>query len=105
MDTAECKTLALSLMSQYRLYDWKFEFDYHKTRFGLCDYHKRTISMSLILTVLNDKEIVLDTILHEIAHAMTPNHGHGHKWRIMAKAIGCQPRACYGAEVKTHAQY
>jgi hypothetical protein len=97
----DCKTLAIMLMGQYHLEDWKFEFDYHNTRFGLCNYRTKTISMSRFLTYMNDVSVVQDTILHEIAHALAPYTGHGPRWRQVCRAIGCKPRACYSlAEVR-----
>ena len=102
MQLDECRNLALMLMKQFHLNDWKFEFDYHKTRFGVCMYRTKTISMSRLLTILNEENIVKDTILHEIAHALVPYDGHGKKWRNVCCAIGCKPKACYElSEVRT----
>lgn len=113
MDYALCEELAIKLMSEYGLIqpmsiinvgcrnNWAFEFDYHETRFGLCDYSRKVISMSRLLTYLNSEEQCRDTILHEIAHALAPRAGHGPKWRLICTAIGCKPRACYSVnEVK-----
>lgn len=42
----------------------------------------------------NDSESeIIDTILHEIAHAMTPGAGHNTYWRQMAESIGAKPYA------------
>lgn len=102
MQLDDCQNLAIMLMRQFNLKDWTFEFDYHKVRFGLCDYQRKVISMSRLLTYLNDESVVKDTILHEIAHALAPYAGHGPKWRSVCLAIGCKPRACYSThEVNT----
>lgn len=34
---------------------------------------------------------VVDTLLHEIAHAMTPGDGHGRKWRAACRLLGAKP--------------
>lgn len=41
--------------------------------------------------VLNNHEVhVIETILHEIAHALTPGNGHNHVWKEQARELGCQ---------------
>lgn len=107
MEYSACEELAIKLMTQYGLIqnivhsNWTFEFDYATRRFGLCDYSRKTISMSKLLVYLNSEDVVKDIILHEIAHALTPRAGHGPKWRIICEAIGCKPRACYSViEIK-----
>ena len=43
-------------------------------------------------------EHIKETILHEIAHALTPGDGHGKKWKQMAIRIGCSGNRCAGKE-------
>lgn len=60
------------------------------TSYGNCDSVKRTIYLSRILTKIVDELHVLDTILHEIAHALVGcAHGHDEVWQTKAKEIGC----------------
>ena len=43
----------------------------------------------------NPPEKVLDTLLHEIAHALAgPKARHGPVWKAIAKKLGATPRAC-----------
>jgi predicted SprT family Zn-dependent metalloprotease len=93
--------LAVRLMRQHRLLPtWRFEFDRSKVRFGRCTYGSKVISLSRYLVELNTDAEVRDTILHEIAHALTPRGaGHSHKWRAVAQSIGCTAMRCYGDEV------
>jgi predicted SprT family Zn-dependent metalloprotease len=80
--------------------EWTFRFDRSKVRFGKCDYAKREISLSQHLVELNAAQEVLDTILHEIAHALAgPRAGHGCAWKRVALSIGCNAQRCYGGEV------
>lgn len=73
---------------------WKFAWDRAVSRFGLCDYDKRTISLSLPVTVRSDESDVRDTLLHEIAHALAgPSAKHGPAWRAVARSIGATPVA------------
>lgn len=77
---------------------WSFSFDKGRKRFGMCDYRTRTISLSLEMTVFNFEDEVVDTIRHEIAHALAGyKAGHGPAWGAMCNVVGCRPLACYSA--------
>lgn len=101
MNLAAAEQLANELLEVHGLAGrWRFVFDRAVERFGNCNYRRKTISLSKPLTLLNAEPLVLDTILHEIAHALAPrNAGHGEKWKAIARAIGCAPLRCYGDEV------
>lgn len=74
---------------------WKFDHDNSKRRFGLCDFTKRTIFMSKHLFPLMTEEAIVDTMLHEIAHALVgPGHGHGRVWKMKCIEIGAKPIRC-----------
>jgi len=88
-------TLARTLMNQHGLSGWRFAFDHARRRFGSCRYSAKTITLSRPLTLLNAEEQVRDTLLHEIAHALTPGDGHGAKWKAMCLQIGASPVRCY----------
>lgn len=76
--------------------DWSFGWDSAKRRFGQCNYRKRKISMSKVLTELNEEPVVKDTLLHEIAHALCgTGHHHDNHWKRVAKEIGANPKYCY----------
>jgi predicted SprT family Zn-dependent metalloprotease len=91
-------TLARQLMDEHRLTGWTFRFDSAKRRFGLCNYTTKTISLSRHLTGLNGEAQVRDTLLHEIAHALTPRSGHGRAWREKCLEIGARPERCLDLE-------
>lgn len=91
--------LAKSLFDKHALNDWTFAFNRRKRAFGMCDFQKRTIYLSAVLTELNGEAEVKGTLLHEIAHALAgPGAGHGPVWRKVARAVGAKPRRCYSAE-------
>ena len=77
---------------------WSFTFDNARRRFGTCNYRTQTISLSRPLTVRNDAAQVRDTILHEIAHALTPGAHHGAAWKLKAKEVGARPERGYDSE-------
>jgi len=97
MKLESAQKLAINLMSKHGLISigWKFRFDTALRRFGCCKYRSKTITLSEPLTELNTELEVKDTILHEIAHALTPGHKHNSVWRRKAMEIGCNGNRCY----------
>jgi hypothetical protein len=100
MELIKAKELALELMKFHGLTEkgWRFEFDNAKRRFGVCRYRTKTIGLSKHLVSLNEVARVKNTILHEIAHALTPGHHHDFVWRTKAIEIGCDGNRCYSSD-------
>lgn len=74
---------------------WTFKFDSARVRHGRTNYETRTISVSRRLALVNSAEHIRNTILHEIAHALTgTGAGHGPQWRNNALSIGCDGERC-----------
>jgi predicted SprT family Zn-dependent metalloprotease len=72
---------------------WTFAFDRARKRFGSCQHARRRITLSAPLTRIAHEEDVLDTIRHEIAHALAgPRAGHGVRWRAIAAQVGAKPQ-------------
>lgn len=104
MEPQEAQHLAMRYMEQHGLIDdgWTFKFDHAKRRFGQCNYSKQVISLSWHLTKLNGRPEVVDTILHEIAHAKAGPHAkHGQSWKAWCIRVGARPVACYAASEVT----
>ena len=82
---------------------YTFKFDNAKRRFGLCSYRRKEISLSKPLCEYNLDNFyqINDTMLHEIAHALSykihGDRGSGHckRWVHVAKSIGCNGIRCY----------
>ena len=92
----QLRNLAIALLDVHGLTldGWKFKWNSHKRSFGVCDYMAKTIFLSTFLydnTLEKDKFV--DTIKHEVAHALTPRAGHGRAWKIMASRIGAIPKS------------
>jgi len=100
MDKAEAGKFAAFKMIEHGLIDkgWRFQFDTAISRFGYCSRYSRTISLSGPLTELNSEAEVKDTIIHEIAHALTPSHGHDDVWKRKCVELGCKPIRCYSSK-------
>ena len=94
MDLNEASELAQNLIAEHLPYPWKLTWDRAKTRFGQCNHNHKTISLSIPLTRGNSYDEILDTILHEIAHALTPRHGHDSVWSRKALELGSNGRRC-----------
>lgn len=108
MELEQAKQLALKLMVKHDLLtqNWKFAFDNAKQRLGFCSYKKKIISLSQKFVPLLEEEEAIDTILHEIAHALVGRkQGHGYAWRKKAIEIGCNGRRLYLGEAKVEAKY
>lgn len=99
MDRFDASRLARRLLVEHGLTDWTFGFNRRKRALGLCRYTERRVELSIYLVDLNSDEEVLDTLLHEIAHALCgPKAGHGPKWRAKCRELGAKPeRLCSDA--------
>lgn len=92
MDIAEAKWHAELLIEAHLGTEWKLGWSHARRIFGQCHYAVKTIFLSKPLVELNPEDQVLDTILHEIAHALTPGDGHGNEWRAMCRKLGATPK-------------
>jgi hypothetical protein len=59
---------------------------------GYCFSEYKLIWIAPYLIKNHPPEQICDTILHEIAHALTPGAGHGNAWVKKAKELGCTGR-------------
>lgn len=100
MTNHEIRIKAIELMKQHGLYQqgWRFEFgrrNMTKVR-AKCMYREKIIRMAPCLDTDTDARVI-NTILHEVAHALLPAiHGHDNVWRALAQSIGCSGERCTG---------
>lgn len=109
MELTQVKTLALKLMEKHGVGHLDFEFSRTKRAIGSCHMRRNHITGVVTPTKITlsrywmprlpDCEVV-DTILHEIAHALTPGDGHGAKWRAMCRKIGANPERTLREEMR-----
>lgn len=90
MHTSVIFNLAVDTLRQYGLLErfWRVEWDNGKRRAGACHYDRRVISLSRIILSNASDEDVRETILHEVAHALTPGHSHDAVWRAKLIEMG-----------------
>lgn len=61
-----------------------------KSKFlGLCSYRDECIILSAHHIDIHPEPEVINTINHEVAHALTPGEGHNNVWAEMARKMGC----------------
>ena len=74
---------------------WSYEFDRARNRLGQCDYGRRMLSFSRPYVEANEVEIMQNTVLHEIAHALVgAGEGHNEIWEAKAIYVGAKPERC-----------
>src|ERR1700733_2821262 len=85
---AEAVLMARVLMCHWSLDDWEFRINRRRRALGMCFVESKRIELSQVYIRNNDSEHVRDTILHEIAHALAPGHGHDQIWLDTVMIIG-----------------
>jgi predicted SprT family Zn-dependent metalloprotease len=96
MELEKLRHLAHQKLSEHGLINWTFKFDKSVRRFGSCKWHKTQITISSHLASINTEARCLNTLLHEIAHALAGAiHNHDKQWESIAKKIGCDGDRCY----------
>lgn len=75
---------------------WRFKWSQARCRWaGYTRYSTKVISVSRPLAALRDPNDVMNTLRHEIGHAMLHlGAGHGPEWMALASTVGYRPEAC-----------
>ena len=95
----EISEFAYKKLHDYELYDWIFGFDLAQNRGGVCNYTRKRITLSVTFCSVATKEVIFDTVLHEIAHALAGyKEAHGPKWKNIARSIGCKATVCHSID-------
>jgi hypothetical protein len=88
MDTKKVKKFAIIFLKKHNLKNWSIKFfkpeGELKNALGQCCHSEKIIKIS----INNTKKTIKDTILHEIAHALTPKENHNLIWQLKAFRIG-----------------
>lgn len=94
MELHIAKDIAEDLLAEHGLYNWAVRFDNAKRRAGMCSYGDKVISLSRLLTKERTDAEVMNTITHEVAHALTQGHGHGRVWQRKHRELGGDGQTC-----------
>jgi predicted SprT family Zn-dependent metalloprotease len=95
MDLEHLKATAARELARHGLRDWTFGLSTARRRLGVCKYREKRIEIAAYYARHSPEATVLDTLLHEIAHALAgPAAGHGPAWKALAARLGAVPRSC-----------
>jgi predicted SprT family Zn-dependent metalloprotease len=95
MELRKLEEAVAEQFTRHGLVGWTFRLADTKRRLGVCKHRTKRIEISEYYATHNRDEAVLDTLLHEVAHALAgPKAGHGPVWKEIAIRIGATPRAC-----------
>ena len=118
---SEVKALTLDELTKWELTGWTFKTDNRTTRHGWCDTMRKVVGVSTESIKHCDDDSLLDTILHEVSHALhykwccdnginynervyqRGKYGkgrwvrkippHGRQWKQFAAMVGANPQA------------
>jgi SNF2 family DNA or RNA helicase len=76
------------------LSDWKIKLVTTNLILGKCVYTEKTIYLNTHHIDTHPDVEVVNTIKHEVAHALTPGSGHGTLWKDKAIELGAAPIEC-----------
>ncbi|AGK87556.1 SprT-like protein [Mycobacterium phage HINdeR] len=96
MPLADAREITERLMQEHGLKGWTFKFTNAKRTAGICIYRDKTIGLSRYLLAQRPYEESLNTITHEIAHALVGGmHGHDAAWQRKHRELGGDGKRCF----------
>jgi len=103
-DLNNLERLAKNLMIKHKLLDWKFSWNTRcKSRGGCTKYDEKIIEITQEYALKITKEMFINTVLHEIAHALVGyKNAHNQVWKKKALAIGCNGKVCHNVNFVEH---
>lgn len=93
--TATATRLMTEHLTDKGIVGWSFRLNTNKSRLGVCRFGPKSIEMSVYHVDTSDDASIINTMLHEIAHARVGRqHGHDTMWRLVALQLGCDGERC-----------
>lgn len=91
MQRSEAALIGRDLLLKHGLHDWGLRLnpDSRLEYLGLCSYKDKCIILNAHHVDTHPDASVINTLKHEIAHALTPGHQHDSVWREKAIEVGC----------------
>ena len=92
MEIDQVEDLVYYYLRKYNIEGWRFKLGKGKRTLGMCDYTRKTITISKFHIRYSSKNKIIDTVRHEVAHILAgPNTGHGERWKSYAVKLGAKP--------------
>jgi hypothetical protein len=92
MDRSQATRILRDELNKFGLTDWNVRLNQNAdSKFlGLCSYKDKCIILSAHHIDIHPDPDVINTIRHEIAHALVgPGHAHNSVWAAKAREVGC----------------
>lgn len=88
MDFATASSKVREILAEQGLKDWGVLFEDNPKFLGVCRYDQKhiTLQVSHVQKASCFREI-FPTVLHEVAHALTPGDGHGVKFHAKVREL------------------
>jgi SNF2 family DNA or RNA helicase len=103
MTRDQASTLAYTVLREHGLMDWKVRLTTQLQYLGKYHYDTKTIFLNTHQIDTHPDVEVENTIRHEVAHALTPDHGHDDVWADKARELGCSNTAVCGPPLDARA--
>ncbi len=98
LKTSEIAKITIEELTKWNLLSkgWKLSMIQATSYAGRCDPKKKEIQISEPISKIETDAFTIETIKHEIAHALAGCHNqHNHVWKRWAIKVGCIPKATY----------
>jgi predicted SprT family Zn-dependent metalloprotease len=82
--------------------EYRLELAQLNRYYGYCWWNKKLICINFHHLQFSDFEGVLNTLRHEIAHAMVPFKQHNKEWKLWAILVGATPERCSRWDTNGH---
>lgn len=91
MDRTSASALCRKILNENGLPDWSVRLttDPNAPFLGMCMYRDKCIMLNAHHIDIHPEAEVIDTIYHEVAHALTKGQGHNDVWATKARELGC----------------
>ena len=106
MNKYELEEKIVEMIRMYAPAGTRFQWSTSRRAFGTFSYrmdrytgdlYSSVIKISWPIASNNTWEVIKSTVIHEIAHANTPGHGHDRVWQRECVRLGGDGKRCYSS--------